>query len=149
MALRIASRPQLQGISVMQAIFQPSRNAGTLIQSRKPKRKYRYGETRPAVYYEFDCLVELSDGSTYTRRSQFPRNEWRYLFDQRVHPTWNPNVPGLAGPQTVEGGRMARFVERLSKSQGENAEEVDDILEDDSYKANSNIKLLNKKERRY
>ncbi|ODQ73565.1 hypothetical protein LIPSTDRAFT_33601, partial [Lipomyces starkeyi NRRL Y-11557] len=86
----------------------------SVLTDKLPKRKYRFGETRPAVYYKFDCTVELSDGSTYVRQSPFPRIEWRYLRDQRLHPLWNPTIKGLQAVQSEAGGRMWRFNQRYN-----------------------------------
>ncbi|KAJ8099731.1 hypothetical protein POJ06DRAFT_254335 [Lipomyces tetrasporus] len=103
----------------------------SVLTDKLPKRKYRFGETRPAVYYKFDCTVELSDGSTYVRQSPFPRIEWRYLRDQRLHPLWNPTIKGLQAVQTEAGGRMWRFNQRYGQQQQVLSEEV----EDESFKA--------------
>ncbi|KAK9434296.1 hypothetical protein V1505DRAFT_359751 [Lipomyces doorenjongii] len=89
----------------------------SVLTDKLPKRKYRFGETRPAVYYKFDCAVELSDGSTYVRQSPFPRIEWRYLRDQRLHPLWNPTIKGLQAVQSETGGRMWRFNQRYNQQQ--------------------------------
>ncbi|KAK9316327.1 hypothetical protein V1522DRAFT_405334 [Lipomyces starkeyi] len=98
----------------------------SVLTDKLPKRKYRFGETRPAVYYKFDCTVELSDGSTYVRQSPFPRIEWRYLRDQRLHPLWNPTIKGLQAVQSEAGGRMWRFNQRYNQQQQVQEKEVED-----------------------
>ncbi|KAK9488100.1 hypothetical protein V1527DRAFT_458196 [Lipomyces starkeyi] len=98
----------------------------SVLTDKLPKRKYRFGETRPAVYYKFDCTVELSDGSTYVRQSPFPRIEWRYLRDQRLHPLWNPTIKGLQAVQSEAGGRMWRFNQRYNQQQQVQDKEVED-----------------------
>ncbi|KAK9370978.1 hypothetical protein V1509DRAFT_615398 [Lipomyces kononenkoae] len=105
----------------------------SVLSDKIPKRKYRFGETRPAIYYKFDCTVELSDGSTYLRRSPFPRTEWRYLRDQRFHPLWNPTIKELQIVQSETGGRMWRFNQRYGKQQHQ--ELVTEEVRDETLKA--------------
>ncbi|KAK9372692.1 mitochondrial 54S ribosomal protein bL31m [Lipomyces chichibuensis] len=105
----------------------------SVLTDKLPKRKYRFGETRPAVYHKFDCTVELSDGSTYVRQSPFPRIEWRYLRDQRLHPLWNPTIKGLQAVQSEAGGRMWRFNQRYNQQQ----QVPDRGVEDEAIKADA------------
>ncbi|KAK9236337.1 hypothetical protein V1525DRAFT_407267 [Lipomyces kononenkoae] len=109
----------------------------SVLTDKLPKRKYRFGETRPAVYYKFDCTVELSDGSTYVRQSPFPRTEWRYLRDQRLHPLWNPTIKGLQAVQSETGGRMWRFNQRYGNQQQQQHEVKADEVENDTIKASA------------
>lgn len=76
-------------------------------------RKLRVGDTRPPIYYRFDCKVELSDGSTVTRRSQFPKVEWRYLADNRNSPKWNPTRRNLKAVESDATGRLAKFKQKF------------------------------------
>lgn len=81
--------------------------------TRRVPRKLTPGKTRPAIYYKFDCRVELSDGSTYVRRSQFPRVEWRYLADQRNNIVWNPSRTNLKAIEADATGRLAKFKQKF------------------------------------
>jgi hypothetical protein len=67
------------------------------------------GKTRPAIYYTFDCRVELSDGSTYLRRSVFPKVEMRYLLDARNNPDYNPSRPNVKLVAQDASGKLASF----------------------------------------
>ncbi|CCH60032.1 hypothetical protein TBLA_0C02200 [Henningerozyma blattae CBS 6284] len=57
---------------------------------QRPLKKIRVGKARPAIYYNFETLVELSDGSVIKRKSQLPKNEIRLIQDQRNNALWNP-----------------------------------------------------------
>lgn len=81
--------------------------------TRRVQRKLIPGKTRPAIYYKFDCRVELSDGSTFVRRSQFPRVEWRYLADQRNNIVWNPSRTNLKAIEADATGRLAKFKQKF------------------------------------
>ncbi|ODV90224.1 hypothetical protein CANCADRAFT_13950, partial [Tortispora caseinolytica NRRL Y-17796] len=80
---------------------------------KRPVRHLEIGKTRPNVPYRFDCRVELSDGSTYVRKSVFPRAEWRYIKDIRNQAQWNPSIAAELAAQMEAGGRMARFQRRF------------------------------------
>lgn len=81
---------------------------------KRVPRKLRTGDVRPAIYYKFDQTVELSDGSTVTRRTPFPRVEWKYLADQRNNPIWNPSKPNLRALELDAAGRLAKFKQKYS-----------------------------------
>lgn len=95
-------------------------NVARSVLSRRVQRKLTPGKTRPPIFYQFECLVELSDGSTYTRRSLYPRVEWKYLADQRNNPAYNPTRTNLKVVEADATGRLARFNEKfgLSESMG-------------------------------
>lgn len=80
--------------------------------TKRVQRKLTPGKTRPAIYYKFDCRVELSDGSTFVRRSQYPRVEWRYLADQRNNIVWNPSRTNLKAIEADATGRLAKFKQK-------------------------------------
>lgn len=84
-------------------------SGGKTVLTKRIKRKLVPGKTRPAIFYKFDCRVELSDGSTYLRRSQYPRIEWRYLADQRNNPFYNPSRTNLKVVEADATGRLAKF----------------------------------------
>ncbi len=56
-----------------------------------PRRIIPVGKARPPIYHQFDQKVILTDGSSYTRRTLYPKLELRSIFDQRNHPLWNPS----------------------------------------------------------
>lgn len=84
---------------------------------RRPARKIRLGSARPAIYHEFDVLVELSDGSVIKRRSQYPRNEIRLIQDQRNTPLWNPSRTDLVVVDADAGGTIDRFKQKYKAMQ--------------------------------
>lgn len=67
------------------------------------------GKARPAIFYQFDTLVELSDGSVIRRRSQAPKDEIRMITDQRSVPFWNPHRDDLSGTDLSAAGKIAKF----------------------------------------
>lgn len=75
---------------------------------------------RPHIYYKFDCKVELSDGSTVTRRSQFPKDELRSIADQRNNPLWNPSKANIKQAEADATGRLATMKKKYA--------ELDDLL---------------------
>lgn len=110
------ARPSLAGSAAAARIAPPMTRTAyvppggkTLLPHKRALRKLRIGELRPAIYYKFDCAVELSDGSTVMRRSQFPKDEIRYLSDQKTHPLWNPSRPNLKALEADATGKMAKF----------------------------------------
>lgn len=94
---------------------------------KRALRKLLPGKMRPHIYHKFDCVVELSDGSTYTRRSQFPKDELRILADQRNNPLWNPSKANVKQAEADATGRLATMKKKYA--------ELDDLLggEDDSF----------------
>lgn len=81
---------------------------------RRPLKKIRLGKARPAVYYQFDVQVELSDGSVITRKSQFPKNELRLIQDQRNNKLWNPSRDDLVIVDANAGGSLNKFKQKYS-----------------------------------
>lgn len=116
---------------------------------RRPMKKIKLGKARPAIYYQFNCKTELSDGSVVMRRSQYPKDELRLIQDQRNNPLWNPNRADLEVVDVNAGGRLAKFKQRyaqfdveenikediekkkLASKSRENVEANEDIEEDD------------------
>ncbi|ANB11686.1 mitochondrial 54S ribosomal protein YmL36 [Sugiyamaella lignohabitans] len=86
---------------------------GKSVLPKRALRKLLPGKMRPHIYYKFDCVVELSDGSTITRRSQFPKVEWRYIADQRNNPTWNPSKANIKAVEADATGRLAKFKKKF------------------------------------
>ncbi|ESW99406.1 hypothetical protein KL918_001663 [Ogataea parapolymorpha] len=92
----------------------------------RPRKKIRVGKARPAIYHKFDTLVELSDGSVITRRTQIPKEEARMIVDQRTNPLWNPSKPDMSQLDAENNGRMSKFKSRFSQFEhsGKTEEEV-------------------------
>lgn len=101
------------------------RGGKSLVPRRVP-RKLRVGDVRPAIYHKFEHVVELSDGSTIKRKSQFSRLEWKYLADQRNTPLWNPSLPDLQAQELDEAGRLAKFRKRFGNLDDDGG--LDDLL---------------------
>ncbi|CDK24079.1 unnamed protein product [Kuraishia capsulata CBS 1993] len=80
---------------------------------KRPLKKIQVGKARPAIYHKFECHVQLSDGSVITRRSQYPKEEFRMLADQRNNPLWNESRADLfVGIDTK--GRISQFREKYA-----------------------------------
>ncbi|EDO18296.1 hypothetical protein Kpol_1039p47 [Vanderwaltozyma polyspora DSM 70294] len=89
-------------------------NAPSVSLPRRPMKKIRLGKSRPAIYHQFDVLVELSDGSVIKRRSQFPKDEYRLIQDQRNNPLWNKSRDDLVIVDANSGGSLDRFKKKYS-----------------------------------
>ncbi|VVT57427.1 mitochondrial 54S ribosomal protein bL31m [Magnusiomyces paraingens] len=100
------------GINLSQTRNYAIPGSGRSVLTRRAKRKLIPGKTRPSIFHMFECKVELSDGSTYVRRSQYPRVEWRYLADQRNHPLYNPSRSNLKVVEADATGRLAKFKQK-------------------------------------
>lgn len=88
------------------------------------------GKARPAIFHQFDTLVELSDGSVIRRRSQAPRDEMRMVVDQRNNALWNPH----ADVETADldaTGKVSKFKERFAQFEddGDKSASDDSLLE--------------------
>lgn len=70
------------------------------------------GKARPAIYYKFDQLVQLSDGSVVKRRLQTPKLELRFINDMRNHPLWNESKKNLTQINEKAAGRLNKFKQK-------------------------------------
>lgn len=108
----------LQGQMLRSLLFKrcastgPPQGSSQLSIPRRPARKIRLGKARPAIYHQFDVLVELSDGSVVRRKSQFPKNEIRLIQDQRNNPLWNPTRTDLVVVDASASGRVDKFKQK-------------------------------------
>ncbi|QPG72982.1 hypothetical protein FOA43_000286 [Brettanomyces nanus] len=108
----------------------------------RPVKKIRIGKARPAIYYKFDTLVELSDGSVIRRRSQFPKDEIRMISDQRNNPIWNASKPDMSILDAEAKGKLSKFKSKFSAF--EDSGKTQEELEAESKKAEEerHIKLM-------
>ncbi|CAM9020269.1 unnamed protein product [Wickerhamomyces anomalus] len=112
---RIISCPSILGRRWASSGFGGAKNSSDSTLPRRPMKKIKLGKARPAIYYQFNCKTELSDGSVVIRRSQYPKDELRLIQDQRNNPLWNPNRADLEVVDANAGGRMARFRQRYAQ----------------------------------
>ncbi|CAD1811853.1 hypothetical protein FOB58_003946 [Candida parapsilosis] len=106
--------------------FQQTRNKQTIsmvgevnLSSRRVMRKIKLGKARPAIMYQFDTLVELSDGSVIKRRSQAPKDEIRMINDQRNSLRWNPHRADLDTSDLTATGKIGKFRSKYAGFSGE------------------------------
>lgn len=92
------------------------------LSGRRVMRKIKMGKARPAIFHQFDTLVELSDGSVIRRRSQAPKDEVRMINDQRNSPLWNPSRSDLISADPNATGKINKFKKRFSQFQEEEVE---------------------------
>ncbi|CCD22960.1 mitochondrial 54S ribosomal protein bL31m NDAI_0A08060 [Naumovozyma dairenensis CBS 421] len=114
---------------------------------RRPLRKIRVGHARPAIYHQFDVMVELSDGSVIRRKSQFPKEELRLIQDQRNNPLWNQSRSDLIVVDANAGGSMDRFKQRYSSiftAEDESGKKATEEQEKDVEKSSTDKKAANK-----
>lgn len=90
-------------------------------------RKIKLGKARPAIFHQFETLVELSDGSVIKRRSQAPKDEIRMINDQRNSTLWNPHRSDLASINPNATGKVNRFKQRFSSFEQKDDQEVADV----------------------
>ncbi|CAK9435343.1 mitochondrial 54S ribosomal protein bL31m [Lodderomyces beijingensis] len=92
------------------------------LSSRRVMRKIQQGRARPAIFYQFDSLVELSDGSVISRRSPAPKDEIRMINDQRNSVLWNPHRADLDTLDLTATGKIGKFKARFGQFGGEQHE---------------------------
>ncbi|RKP29395.1 hypothetical protein METBISCDRAFT_18755 [Metschnikowia bicuspidata] len=88
------------------------------LSNKRIRTRIKMGKARPAIFHQFDTLVELSDGSVIRRRSQAPRDEIRMVTDQRNHPLWNPHSDVEAADIDARG-KVSKFKEKFAQFQEE------------------------------
>lgn len=120
------------------------------LSGRRAMKKIKMGKARPAIFYQFDTLVELSDGSVIKRRSQAPKDEIRMITDQRNNVLWNPNRSELSVADPFATGKVSQFNKRFSQFQDpENEEKTDEdlfaMLGENASEVQLGGKLLDKK----
>lgn len=119
-----------------------ARNASIL---RAPKRQKRiaFGQTLAPVFHEFECTVQLSDGSTYKRRTLAPVEQLRPINDQRNVHLWNPNKPELKTDSGEEGKQMTKFNEKFGFADVDG--DMADLLGEDYVETKSGVQIQKKK----
>lgn len=98
------------------------------LSSRRVMRKIKLGKARPAIFHQFDTLVELSDGSVIKRRSQAPKDEIRMISDQRNSLLWNPHRSDIVTSDPNAKGKVNKFKQKFSAFEEEEGEQEDDLL---------------------
>lgn len=118
------------------------------LSGRREMRKIKLGRARPAIFHQFDTLVELSDGSVIKRRSQAPKDELRMISDSRNSTLWNPNRSDLVTVDPNATGKVNKFKQRYSSfDQDESADDsLVDLMAKDAKEVQKGGKLYNKKE---
>lgn len=84
------------------------------LSNRRVMKKIQLGKARPAIFHQFEVLVELSDGSVVKRRSQAPKDEIRMISDQRNSALWNPFRSDLTTGDPNATGKVSKFKQRYS-----------------------------------
>ena len=101
------------------------------LSNRRVMKRIVQGKARPAIFYQFETLVEMSDGSVIKRYSQAPKDEIRMINDQRNNLMWNPNnndlrngeIGGLGGDLQAKG-KVNKFKQKFANSFEEEEEGV-------------------------
>jgi hypothetical protein len=97
--------------------LQPTRTT-TTTSSRlltTPQLRHATFIARPRRPYTFTQLVQLSDGSTYTRRTTSPNPLYRAAKDTRNTILWQPTEKSLRNVELDEAGRLAAFRSRFGR----------------------------------
>lgn len=108
------------------------------LSNRRVMRKIKLGKARPAIFHQFETLVELSDGSVIKRRSQAPKDEIRMINDQRNSTLWNPHRSDLASINPNATGKVNRFKQRFSSFEQKDDQEVADVQTENSADSENN-----------
>lgn len=105
------------------------------LSNRRVMRKIRLGKARPAIFHQFESLVELSDGSVIKRRTQAPKDEIRMISDQRNSQLWNPHRSDLVSIDPNATGKLSKFKQRFAgfeiNGEEHDSEEPKDTNQDD------------------
>lgn len=109
------------------------------LSNRRVMRKIKLGKARPAIFHQFETLVELSDGSVIKRRSQAPKDEIRMINDQRNSTLWNPHRSDLASINPNATGKVNRFKQRFSSFEQKDDQDVADIQPENSADNENNL----------
>lgn len=112
------------------------------LSNRRVMRKIKLGKARPAIFHQFETLVELSDGSVIKRRSQAPKDEIRMINDQRNSTLWNPNRSDLVTVDPNATGKINKFKQRFATFDGSSSDP--NALDKDEGSSNNDefIKLM-------
>lgn len=108
------------------------------LSNRRVMRKIKLGKARPAIFHQFETLVELSDGSVIKRRSQAPKDEIRMINDQRNSTLWNPHRSDLASINPNATGKVNRFKQRFSSFEQKDDQEVADVQTENAADSENN-----------
>ncbi|EGV63623.1 54S ribosomal protein L36, mitochondrial [Yamadazyma tenuis] len=111
------------------------------LSNRRVMRKIKLGKARPAIFHQFETLVELSDGSVIKRRSQAPKDEIRMINDQRNSVLWNPNRSDLVAVDPNATGKVNKFNQRFA-SFSPSIEATSETSETNSTQKDGLIELL-------
>lgn len=79
---------------------------------RRPLKKIKLGKARAAIYHQFEVQVELTDGSVITRKSQYPKAEFRLIQDQRNNILWNKSRSDLTPLDINSKGSLYKFKQK-------------------------------------
>lgn len=111
------------------------------LSNRRVMKKIQMGKARPAIFHQFDTLVELSDGSVVKRRSQAPKDEIRMITDQRNSELWNPNRSDLY-TNDLATGKINKFKQKFAAFQSIVEEEPNTEVEDNKPKKDDFLELM-------
>ena len=98
--------------------LQPTRTTtsiSTLCRHSTQQLRHATFIARPRRPYTFTQLVQLSDGSTYTRRTISPNPLYRAAKDTRNNLLWQPTERTLRNVELDEAGRLAAFRSRFGR----------------------------------
>lgn len=115
------------------------------LSNRRVMRKIKQGKARPAIFHQFETLVELSDGSVIKRRSQAPKDEIRMINDQRNSVLWNPNRSDLVTADPNATGKVNKFKQRFSSFEAEQNDDLVELLGENAKEVVKGGKLFDKK----
>lgn len=101
------------------------------LSSRRVMKKIQLGKARPAIFHQFDVLVELSDGSVVKRRSQAPKDEIRMISDQRNSALWNPFRSDLTTGDPNARGKVSKFKQKYNTFDNEVKDQEKEETEED------------------
>lgn len=113
----ISSKIKNTGIKVLKFCVIFHRQTSTIndvhLSNIKLGKKIKLGESRFCNFFQFDTLVQLSDGSVIKRTSQAPKNNIKMIHDQRNNYLWNKSNDEMKKIRFQDESKISKFKKKF------------------------------------